>query len=589
MKLKYWKLFLSLQSIFLLVSTPAVIAKESNQESVQLRADKLKILLRREPRCKDLIPKVEKSISDASSTDSARRRLELLEHTIMSASSVSAARLSDAVDLLENLTGSCRLLSAEDLKSLQEQYQKLCDLLDDQILAKDLDSALNLHDRFVKLAAMGVWDKEQTQAQIEKIKQAASRAPAIPYGRQELLRNLESKKIAAPAKGCYIGVHSQNHIYLSTNRDAIAILEESTGASLQMESADLLIQGEDGKLYDLTTANHPANGLPFSPPLSVWYKSRLVEGHIPAIQFRLNGKTFVNPHKDLCIQDILDGKLDEYLSRNIKEIAQCKATVMIGLGDEFDREACATAFGADGRTPYYLLIDPKLAKLSPEHLHSQLPHRLVKGSFTKDIGAELRKYYGDPEIPDGPERVRDAWKHISSLIHKNGAHHVSVFSCAGSFHGNKKALVFPGCVTAGVQDWNKLEYYWPGPGILDWIGSATEGSEVEMNVNTYSLLGSIDYFEQEAKTSAWRHTPVVLNGVGPGKALPAAQESVWLSACFQSLLPTLYPRIKACLLNFPQQITLQSPESFSTFRRGVASNPYYKQVLNLTHSVAGNK
>ena len=533
------------------------------------------------------------------------RLKKLMDRTIMLSSSMSADRLKAAIDLLEAATGPFKEPSREDLAPLKERYAKFCALIDDQIFVRDLNATLRMHDRFIQCTALGLWDKERISQELQHLEDSLKNAPPIPYGRTELLRSLQGKKLLPPAKGCYFGVLSDEDSSLSFDRLTVGALEEGTGGQVQLEAADMVIQGPDGQLIDLDAANHPVRGLPFSPPLLLWIKARLLEGRLPLVTFRLLDRSLewlydsftanfptrgtapkhlLPPEKVIAVQDILDGKLDTYLQRNLQLIASTKAATLVGLFSAFDETAAPYAFGADGRTPYYLLVDRKLDKqrLFEEFEDTrsiEFRRRLQKGVFAGDGGAELRNQYGDAGIPDGPERVRDAWKRFRQLVTASGASSVSLFSCATAYHGNKKALSeHP---RAGAQDWNKLEYYWPGEGVLDWLGVGPVREVTESEKGGLSVADALDSFMSEIRNSNWRATPVLIRGLASPFERDPAREAGWIMRTFQELLPKAYPDIKAFFVSFPEYLTLWAADGPASFRRAVSSNAYYKQRLNL--------
>ena len=72
--------------------------------------------------------------------------------------------------------------------------------------------------------------------------------------------------------------------------------------------------------------------------------------------------------------------------------------------------------------------------------------------------------YGDPSLPDGPERFRDAYRHIIDICRANGADNITWF-----FH-----------VDAYSQPdfaWNAVENYYPGDDYIDWLGVSIYGPQ----------------------------------------------------------------------------------------------------------------
>lgn len=560
-----------------------------------MKADKLKVLYRREPRAATLVPQIETKIAGAGKTESdphlRLRMQQALDDVVMNADSLSGERLHEAVDYLQALAGPTKHLSAEELATLRERYKRLCEKLDDQVFIRDLESVLKRHDRLIRHTALALWDKDEVESQLARIEDLFERAPEIPYGRSELLRSMQGKRLVAPAKGCYFGVRPQEEMFLSPDRLSVTVLEEATGGVVVVDSADMIVQGPGGDLVSIDQPNHPVCGLPLCPPLSLWMKTRMLEGRVPVIMFRLVDEDVKECYshsaartpdgKALSVQDVLEGKLDDYFKRNLKLIAEAKGAVLVGFLNDFDREPAATAFGADGRTPYYDLVDAKLAKLPPDKRSAEVKKRLEKGVLTRDTGSELRRHYGDPSIPDGPERVKDCWIRLRRLVQESEASNVSLFCATGSFHGNKKALSLPGCYQAGCQDWNKLEHYWPGEGVVDWVGTQAVGPPQPGSPQSPELPDTIDQFVLQCRSSKWSSIPIVLRGMAPAPDQAPAREAAWVGSSFTDLLPRAYPDVHAFFLDYPQKVTLWSSDGRGALRRYVSGNPYYKQKLNL--------
>ena len=77
-------------------------------------------------------------------------------------------------------------------------------------------------------------------------------------------------------------------------------------------------------------------------------------------------------------------------------------------------------------------------------------------------GAGRTDGYGDDAIPDGPERFRDAYRHIIDICQENGATNITWF-----FHIDAD--------TEPEESWNDFENYYPGDDYIDWIGVSVYG------------------------------------------------------------------------------------------------------------------
>ena len=65
--------------------------------------------------------------------------------------------------------------------------------------------------------------------------------------------------------------------------------------------------------------------------------------------------------------------------------------------------------------------------------------------------------YGDATYPDGPERVRDAYRHIIDIFNEENVANITWF-----FHIDD--LIEPD------EWWNHPKYYYPGDDYIDWVG-----------------------------------------------------------------------------------------------------------------------
>jgi len=82
-------------------------------------------------------------------------------------------------------------------------------------------------------------------------------------------------------------------------------------------------------------------------------------------------------------------------------------------------------------------------------------------------GGGIKDQYGDPSYYDGPERFRDAYRHIIHIFKSNGAENVTWF-----FHVD--AAGSPASQNAA---WNDVKYYYPGDDYVDWIGVSIYGAQ----------------------------------------------------------------------------------------------------------------
>ncbi len=80
-------------------------------------------------------------------------------------------------------------------------------------------------------------------------------------------------------------------------------------------------------------------------------------------------------------------------------------------------------------------------------------------------GGATKTGYGDPMLADGPERFRDAYRHIIDICNTNGADNITWF-----FHVD--------AYSEPAEEWNAIEHYYPGDNYIDWLGVSVYGPQV---------------------------------------------------------------------------------------------------------------
>ncbi len=72
--------------------------------------------------------------------------------------------------------------------------------------------------------------------------------------------------------------------------------------------------------------------------------------------------------------------------------------------------------------------------------------------------------YGNPDLPDGAERFRDAYRHIINICRENNATNITWF-----FHVDAQG--------EPQKEWNAIKYYYPGDEYIDWLGVSIYGPQ----------------------------------------------------------------------------------------------------------------
>ncbi len=145
-------------------------------------------------------------------------------------------------------------------------------------------------------------------------------------------------------------------------------------------------------------------------------------------------------------------------------------------------------------------------------------------------GGGKRTGYGSPRLADGPERFRDAYRHIINIFRSEGVQNVTWV-----FHVNASSAPNAG--------WNTHAAYYPGDDYIDWIGVSVYGAQTPAVLRNWNphFREVMDYtYPAIASISRSRPIAVLEFGVVENKHKPA-----WIRAALADLKSGRYPRIKA--------------------------------------------
>ncbi|WP_457676613.1 glycoside hydrolase family 26 protein [Thiolapillus sp.] len=149
-------------------------------------------------------------------------------------------------------------------------------------------------------------------------------------------------------------------------------------------------------------------------------------GKLPFIRMMPRSGFEEGPDPVYDLQAIIDGDFDEALSR-------------------WARDAAATGI-------------PLLVEFGTEMNGDWFPW---SGWYN---GAGETRGYGDPALADGPERFRDAYRHVVDICDAQGAHNITWF-----FHVDAEG--------SPRASWNRVENYYPGDEYVDWVGVSVYGPQ----------------------------------------------------------------------------------------------------------------
>jgi len=149
---------------------------------------------------------------------------------------------------------------------------------------------------------------------------------------------------------------------------------------------------------------------------------------MPRSDFRQGG-----PDPLYTLQKIIDGEFDKALS----EWAMEAKKIGVPLCVEFGTEVNGDWFSWNGT---------------------------YNGGATTDL-------HGDKKKADGPERFRDAYRHVVDLFRSHGVDNITWF-----FHVNASS--------SPEEPWNQIEHYYPGDDYIDWLGISVYGPQTKDDAYT---------------------------------------------------------------------------------------------------------
>jgi hypothetical protein len=139
--------------------------------------------------------------------------------------------------------------------------------------------------------------------------------------------------------------------------------------------------------------------------------------------------------------------------------------------------------------------------------------------------------YGDPNQPDGPERFRDAYRHIIQTCRDEGAENVTWV-----FHVNDGD--WPDV------NWNRLENYYPGDTYIDWLAISSYGAQTPLD-NWWPIfrVSMDDVYPRVASLSATK--PIIVAEFGVTNNNPLGSQSQWANAALMNITNFRWPRVIA--------------------------------------------
>lgn len=187
-------------------------------------------------------------------------------------------------------------------------------------------------------------------------------------------------------------------------------------------------------------------------------------------------------------------------------------------------------------------------------------------------GAGQTDGYGDKDVPDGPERFRDAYRHIIDIFKEERVDNVTWF-----FHVD--------AYSAPSAEWNTMRAYYPGDDYIDWIGVSVYGAQEpgEENMQFSDVLDDAIYEMSHISLNK----PLAILEFGTIDEPGTRNQSAWIKNALDYITSDKYPRIKAISYwhsewkddegNISNMRLDSSPETLKIYRDLISSDFFITQ------------
>lgn len=221
-------------------------------------------------------------------------------------------------------------------------------------------------------------------------------------------------------------------------------------------------------------------------------------GQVPMVRMMPWTERWLTPDPTITMQKVVDGRYD----RRLKEWFRDARDAGIPLVIEFGVEVTGDWFSWNGRWN----------------------------------GGGETDGYGRRSYPDGPERFRDAYRHVVDLSRAVGADDLLTWA----FH--------PDVGWWPHVSWNRMKWYYPGNGYVDWMFLSAYGEQVPTGnparwETFHDVLGDPDDpqspFSQFSRLAGSQPTALIEFGVteDPG----AGDKASWITEAFSAIEDGDYP------------------------------------------------
>ncbi len=144
-------------------------------------------------------------------------------------------------------------------------------------------------------------------------------------------------------------------------------------------------------------------------------------------------------------------------------------------------------------------------------------------------GGEAIDGYGSPFRPDGPERFRDAYRHIVDLSREEDAQNITWV-----FHVNNRDIP--------DEPWNRLEDYYPGDEWVDWLAVSIYGAQSPLDEEWPEFRELMDDVYPRL-TALSESKPIVVSEFAASSGNSLGKQEDWAEAALTDMLALRWPRL----------------------------------------------
>lgn len=181
--------------------------------------------------------------------------------------------------------------------------------------------------------------------------------------------------------------------------------------------------------------------------------------------------------------------------------------------------------------------------------------------------------YGDSSYADGPERFRDAFRHVIELFRGRGLTNVTWV-----FHVDSNPSPKP---DAPGNAWNAIDKYYPGDNYIDWLGASVYGPEAD---DPYESFGTIFRPTHKLLRNLSVDKPIAILELGIDKH---PQKAKWVREALLDLKSKEFESVKAISYwhskDKDDKKTMDfrinsSKDSLRAYREGIADSIFTSQI-----------